>query len=56
VGWAWRWCAKTAELASRAVDALERDGLIVAVDVVGPWHSSLSYTAEPANLDVIVLA
>jgi DNA-binding NarL/FixJ family response regulator len=53
VGWRLAVVCEDAELASRAVDALERDGLIVAVDVVGPGIDAIDTAERPPSMLIV---
>jgi DNA-binding NarL/FixJ family response regulator len=53
VGWRLAIVCEDAELASRAVDALERDGLIVAVDVVGPGIDAIDTAERPPSMLIV---
>lgn len=53
VGWRLAVVCEDAELASRAVDALERDGLIVAVDAVGPAIDAIDTAERPPSMLIV---
>jgi DNA-binding NarL/FixJ family response regulator len=53
VGWRLAVVCEDAELASRAVDALERDGLIVTIDVVGPGIDAIDTAERPPSMLIV---